>query len=238
MSHAKHENLSALMDGQLSQDQIRFMLRQMDGNASLCTTWDRYHVMGDSLRHEMHGLADADLAERIMRQIDAASGTPHRRASHRWLRWSAGGAIAAGVAVAALVVIQPQMRGSQMATTASASSRQAIAASRTTASTTTASTATVDTEPMGAPSVPRWLSVSPAAAQLAQPAAATFSPNGRPIRSPEPQGYSSPGLAPYMTIPHARGLSVRDTSQVHHRWWQSAQSHRQAAQQAWRLQAQ
>lgn len=231
MSHAEHENLSALMDGQLSRDQIRFMLRQMDGDASLCTTWERYHVMGDSLRHEMHGLADAGLAERIMRQIDAASGMPHRRASHRWLRWSAGGAIAAGVAVAALVVIQPQMRGSRMTT--AASPQQVIAASRTTAPTAT------DAEPMSAPSVPRWLSASPAAAQLAQPAAATFAPNGRPIRLSEPQGYSSPGLAPYMTIPHARGMSVRgSTSQVQHRWWQSAQSHRQAARQAWRLQAQ
>lgn len=228
MSHAEHENLSALMDGQLSRDQVRFMLRRMDGNVSLRTAWERYHVMGDSLRHEMHGLADVGFAERIMREIDASSVTHHRRGPHRWLRWSAGGAIAAGVAVAALVVVQPQMRGARTASTSS--TPQTIAASP-------AATPSVS-EPMGAPSVPRWLSASPAAAQLAQPAAATFSPNGQPLRLSESQ-YASPGLAPYMTIPHARGLSVRgSTRQTEHRWWPSATSHRQPAQREWRLQAQ
>lgn len=229
MNHAEHENLSALMDGQLSRDQFRFALRRMDGNASLCATWERYHVIGDSLRHEMHGFAEVGFAERIMREIDASSVTHRRRAPHRWLRWSAGGAIAAGVAVAALVVVQPQMRGAR---TANTPSTQPTIAAASPAATPVAS------EPMGAPSVPRWLSASPAAAQLAQPAAATFSPNGQALRLPESQAYSSPGLAPYMTIPHARGLSIRgSTRQTAHRWWPSATSPR-PAQQEWRLQAQ
>ncbi|HET7662667.1 MAG TPA: sigma-E factor negative regulatory protein [Rhodanobacteraceae bacterium] len=232
MNPAEHENLSALMDGQLSRDQIRFTLRRIDGNVSLRGAWERYHVMGDSLRHEMHGLADAGFAEQVMRRIDEASAAArHRRAPHRWLRWSAGGAIAAGVAVAALVVVQPQMRGARTASTPSP--QQAVAAA------TPPAAAPAANEPMSAPTVPRWLSASPVAAQLAQPAAATFSPNGQPLRLPESQGYSSPGLAPYMTIPHARGLSIRgSTRQTPHRWWPSATSHRQPAQQEWRLQAQ
>lgn len=230
MNHAEYENLSALMDGQLSRDQVRFALRRMDGNASLCTAWERYHVIGDSLRHEMHGFAEVGFAEQVMRRIDVAP-VARRRAPHRWLRWSAGGAIAAGVAVAALVVVQPQMRGAR--TAANTPSAQPTIAAASPAATPVAS------EPMGAPSVPRWLSASPAAAQLAQPAAATFSPNGRPVRLSESQAYASPGLAPYMTIPHARGLSVRSsTRQTAHRWWPSATPSRQPAQQEWRLQAQ
>ena len=234
MSQSEHENLSALMDGELDSNQLRFMLRRMDSNMSLCAAWERYHLVGDSLRHDMPGLADAGFADRIMQEIGATSGARGRHGSHRWLRWSAGGAIAAGVAVAALVAVQPRMGGMttrQAAATSSASSSRAVA---------TANPVTTSAnEPAGAPSVPRWLSASPAAAQLAQPAAATFSPAGQPLGQSEPLGYYSPGLAPYMTIPHAHALRIRGSSpQAAHRWWPSVSQHQQHMRQEWRLQAQ
>ncbi len=230
MSQTEHENLSALMDGELESHQFRFMLRRMDADTTLCAAWERYHVAGDSLRHEMHDLVDPGFADRIMREI-GASGTRPRHGSHRWLRWSAGGAIAAGVAVAALVAVQPQMRGGSALTAAApASSVRPVAASG------LAVTTPANEQPMSAPAVPRWLSASPTAAQLAQPAAATFSPGGRFSGLSEPQGYYSPGLAPYMTIPHAHGLRVRDRARASsHDWWSSV---RRPVRQEWRLQAQ
>jgi sigma-E factor negative regulatory protein RseA len=108
MSDANMENLSAAMDGELSKEELRFLLRRLDHDASLLQVWTRYHVVGDSLRHQLPTVAGSDFATRVMQLIEdeqaASQAAPHRR---DWLRLSVGGAIAASVAVAALMVSQP-----------------------------------------------------------------------------------------------------------------------------------
>jgi len=106
MSEANMENLSAAMDGELSREELRFLLRRLDHDAELVQTWGRYHVAGESLRRQLPGVASAAFASRVMAAIEgehAAAKSPKRE----WLRLSLGGAIAAGVAVAALMVSQP-----------------------------------------------------------------------------------------------------------------------------------
>jgi hypothetical protein len=91
--------------------------------------------------------------------------------------------------------------------------------------------------PTSAPRVPRWLSASPAA-RLAQPAAATFGAGGWRNASGS-LGYNSPGLAPYMSIPHVRAPAVRgEGASSHTRWWAAHSPHQHAAQREWRLQRQ
>ncbi len=215
MSNAEYENLSALMDGELSQEQIRFMLRRTSGNAALCAAWDRYHIIRDGVRHEVSICAEEGFTARVMDGIraeretgaGAVRGHPH----HRWLRWSAGGAIAAGVAVAALVAVQPQVqRQNTMAATGAAAPASVQVA--------TADTPT-RTEPQShaAPAVPRWLSASPSAAQMAQPAAATFYSGGG--RSDQPQGYYWRGIAPYMTLPAYRTSNALQAREIMHQLW-------------------
>jgi sigma-E factor negative regulatory protein RseA len=108
MSEANMENLSAAMDGQLSKDELRFLLRRLDRDASLMDAWARYHVAGDGLRRELPPIASAGFAARVMEVIEGeqavAEVSPKRR---DWLRLSVGGAIAASVAVAALMISQP-----------------------------------------------------------------------------------------------------------------------------------
>jgi sigma-E factor negative regulatory protein RseA len=108
MSDVNMENLSAAMDGELSREELRFLLRRLDHDTSLLQVWTRYHVAGDSLRHQLPTVAGSGFATRVMQLIEdeqaAAQVTPHRR---DWLRLSVGGAIAASVAVAALMVSQP-----------------------------------------------------------------------------------------------------------------------------------
>jgi sigma-E factor negative regulatory protein RseA len=110
MSEANMENLSAAMDGQLSKDELRFLLRRLDRDASLLDAWARYHVAGDGLRRQLPPLASTGFAARVMEVIEgeqavtAVSVSPKRR---DWLRLSVGGAIAASVAVAALMISQP-----------------------------------------------------------------------------------------------------------------------------------
>jgi sigma-E factor negative regulatory protein RseA len=113
MSDANMENLSSAMDGELSKEELRFLLRRLDHDTSLLQVWTRYHVAGDSLRHQLPALTGSGFATRVMQLIEdeqaASQVVPHRR---DWLRLSVGGAIAASVAVAALMVSQPTARDS------------------------------------------------------------------------------------------------------------------------------
>jgi sigma-E factor negative regulatory protein RseA len=108
MSEANREILSAGMDGELSREEIRFLLRRLETDTGLADAWSRYHVGRDGLRREGLPAASGDFASRVMAAIEAeatvvALPAPRRR----WLHWSAGGAIAASVAVAALMLSQP-----------------------------------------------------------------------------------------------------------------------------------
>lgn len=106
MSEANMENLSAAMDGELSKEELRFLLRRLDHDASLVQAWTRYHVAGESLRRQLRPMASSDFASRVMAVVEgeqASIKSPKRD----WLRLSLGGAIAASVAVAALMVSQP-----------------------------------------------------------------------------------------------------------------------------------
>lgn len=214
MSNAEYENLSALMDGELSHEQIRFMLRRTSGNAALCATWDRYHIIRDGMRHEVSLWADDDFVARVMDGIheQADAGNMPARPHHRWLRWSAGGAIAAGVAVAALVAVQPQVHRQN---TIAATGTEAPASVQVA---TTNAPARTEPQAHAAPVVPRWLSASPSAAQMAQPAAATFYSGGG-ARPDQPQGYYWRGIAPYMTLPAYRTSNALQAREIMHQLW-------------------
>lgn len=106
MSEANREILSAGMDGELSREEIRFLLRRLEADPVLADTWARFHVARDGLRRQGLPLVSGDFASRVMDAIEAepaVAAAPRRR----WLHWSAGGAIAASVAVAALMLSQP-----------------------------------------------------------------------------------------------------------------------------------
>jgi sigma-E factor negative regulatory protein RseA len=114
MSDPNMENLSAAMDGELSKEELRFLLRRLDHDSSLLQVWTRYHVVGDSLRQQLPSLVGSGFATRVMQLIEDEQAVSSEIAPHRrdWLRLSVGGAIAASVAVAALMVSQPTARDS------------------------------------------------------------------------------------------------------------------------------
>jgi len=104
MSDEIGEQLSALMDGELPRDQVRFLLRRIDTEAHLVQTWTRYQLAGNVLRRggAMAPLRDG-FAEVLIQRIDQDS----TGIGLRVLRWAGGGAIAAAVAVFALVSTRP-----------------------------------------------------------------------------------------------------------------------------------
>ncbi|WP_267221751.1 sigma-E factor negative regulatory protein [Dyella silvae] len=106
MTDTQRENLSAGMDGELSKEELRFLMRRLDHDVSLQEAWSRYHVARDGLRRQLPPQASEGFAARVMQAIEQEGAVAHGKRRH-WLHWSAGGAIAASVAVAALMVAQP-----------------------------------------------------------------------------------------------------------------------------------
>jgi len=146
--HLSNGMLSAGMDGELTQEELRFLLRRLDHDASLQQAWSHYHVARDGLRRQLPPLASTGFSARVMLAIEqetVAVGSGRRR---HWLRWSAGGAIAATVAVAALMVTQPAGPGSDNATP-----RVATAGERAPAARASAVAARAD----GPAAAPEWL---------------------------------------------------------------------------------
>lgn len=122
MTPDNREQLSAAIDGELPAQELRFLLRRLDHDAALSQAWSRYHVAGDGVRGQVPPLASADFAARVMRAIERelapASAAPTPGVRRHWLHWSAGGAIAASVAVAALLLVQPAGEMSRVETVA------------------------------------------------------------------------------------------------------------------------
>ncbi len=101
------QQLSAMLDGELSPDQARFMLRRLQHDTALAGCWERWQVCGDVLRGSHHALLPPDFAGRVSAAI-AGDPTPVESRAHkrgpRLLRWGGGAALAASVAMAALLV--------------------------------------------------------------------------------------------------------------------------------------
>jgi len=102
-----NEQLSALMDGELPRDELRFLLRRLDSDASLAPRWSRYQVISAVLKQQGAVAPDARFAAAVMARLDSTSATAAQPLGGRLLRWAGGGAIAASVAIAALLATRP-----------------------------------------------------------------------------------------------------------------------------------
>jgi sigma-E factor negative regulatory protein RseA len=105
MSQQIQEQLSAFMDGELGRDETRFLLKRADGDALLVRQWTRYHVIRQALRRQEVVALRADFSSVLLARLDEERIPQTSRTA--WMRWGSGGAIAAAVAVAALIVTKP-----------------------------------------------------------------------------------------------------------------------------------
>lgn len=159
MTQDQREHLSAGIDGELAREELRFLLRRFEHDAELRQAWTRYHLAREGLRRQLPAVASAGFAARVEQAVaQDAQARAGRRAPH-WLRWSAGGAIAASVAVAALMIARP-VADDDHATTGLAQSSPSAEF-------------TVPVEPAAPAAVPPWLS-GDNASRYSQQAAATL----------------------------------------------------------------
>lgn len=195
MSEANREILSAGMDGELSREEIRFLLRRLEADSALANAWSRYHVGRDGLRGEALPPVSAGFADRVMAAIEveaAPQAAPVVAPRRRWLHWSAGGAIAASVAVAALMVAQPAGNHGAAPEVAHGATHAAGI-----------DVADATPEPSSAPVAPQWLSGN-VASQFTQKAAFDSS-------SDDAATAYLPRSTPYQ-IQRARAAAVQDAS--------------------------
>ncbi|HNR92457.1 MAG TPA: sigma-E factor negative regulatory protein [Dokdonella sp.] len=107
MSQQIHEQLSALMDGELTREETLFLLRRAGHDPGIATRWSRWHVARHALRRQEGQPLRPGFARAILLQVESEAA-PVRPRQTPWLRWASGGAIAASVAVAALVLTAPR----------------------------------------------------------------------------------------------------------------------------------
>jgi sigma-E factor negative regulatory protein RseA len=108
MTTESHEHLSSLMDGEISRETGRFLVRRLGADEELCATWARYHLVRDCLRHGGGRFAGEGLSSRVRRALERESLPAAPRGKFpAWLKPIAGLAVAASVALAAIVAVAP-----------------------------------------------------------------------------------------------------------------------------------
>ena len=118
MNDKMNESLSALVDGETDELEVRRVMNQMDQNPEMLQTWRRYQLIGSVLRDEP--ASTVDLSRGIMQALDGepmdevvvTAPSTHRVTasapdvkSSRW-HWLASGAVAASVTLAVLVGVR------------------------------------------------------------------------------------------------------------------------------------
>ena len=97
------EKISALVDGELDEQETERLLRRVGQDETLARVWQRYHLMRAVIRNESI-YYEPDLAQRIAEAIDSELATPPAAGHGRWRssapsRWLPGMALAASLAV-------------------------------------------------------------------------------------------------------------------------------------------
>jgi len=108
--HAFHrQQLSAMLDGELSPDEAKFMLRRLEHDVELARCWERWQVCGEVMRGRADGLLPGDFAARVAVAVQAplprpeVSARPGQRP--RLVLWGGMG-IAASLVLAAVLVVK------------------------------------------------------------------------------------------------------------------------------------
>ena len=120
--------LSAMFDGELPAAECELLSRRLARDERLRASWSRYAVIGAALRAEPLAQVQPDFARRVAAALDGApAGVRGGRA--RTLRTAAlGGAVAAGVASVAILLLRNGLPAREAALTAAAVAPPAVSA--------------------------------------------------------------------------------------------------------------
>jgi len=104
----RNERLSALVDDEAGSFETRRLIDDLVSSEEDRRRWERYHLMGDSLRGGVRRTAPADFLDGIHDALadEPAPAAAPQRGTPRWLKPVAGTGVAAAVAMVTLVGMQ------------------------------------------------------------------------------------------------------------------------------------
>ena len=110
MTDRIREQVSALIDGELPEDEVGLLVRRLERDAQLRGAFGRYVLAGEALRSPGSPIASRDFASRVSAAIEqevAAAAIPDEpvRGLSRWGRPALATAVAASAAVVALLLV-------------------------------------------------------------------------------------------------------------------------------------
>ena len=120
MTQQLHESLSAIMDGEGNELELRRVLKTLDESPELGDVWRRYHLMRSALRRERDIVVDMDIASGVMAAIEqedvavsetviasaAEQSAAAQRPKRRSLSLMGGAAVAAAVSLMVVSGVQ------------------------------------------------------------------------------------------------------------------------------------
>jgi len=115
MTDQIREQMSAFLDGELAPGEADLLVRRMERDIDLRRAFGTYVLVGETLRAPGSPMASPGFAARVSAAIDegtvaiprAAAGAGRSSPARRWVRPLAAGAVAAGAALAAVLLVSP-----------------------------------------------------------------------------------------------------------------------------------
>ena len=112
MSNKLSEQVSALMDDECSEQELKLAVRQLTRDPTLAARWERYHLISDVLKGDTPTTLTVDFARRMHDLIDAEPPLALTASSPQprwWNKPITGLALAASVSAIALLWLRPGM---------------------------------------------------------------------------------------------------------------------------------
>ncbi len=105
MSDKSKQNISELMDGELSNDCSRFLLKRMQSDDSLQSSWNSYHMLRSCLQQDNDAPLMENLGASVVKELQQGVALDEVNETGKfsgWVKSVTGTAIAASVALVAV----------------------------------------------------------------------------------------------------------------------------------------
>lgn len=116
MSNKLSEQVSALMDDECTEQELKLAVRQLARDTALASQWERYHLISDVLKGQTPPELNTDFSRQMNQRLQQEQplvptelpSQPHQRRRDRsWHRPALGWALAASLAAVAVVLVWP-----------------------------------------------------------------------------------------------------------------------------------
>ena len=115
MNEKISEQISAMFDDELDEQEQELLLRRLKQDADLQSSWSHYQLIGDAMRHNLSPASHPDFLQDIGRRIEhepaIESASKSTAGRLRMMKPVAGLAIAASVAAMAIIGLQNMGQG-------------------------------------------------------------------------------------------------------------------------------